>query len=264
MYLVRKVKKCFCGLNPSLYGDYCDYDEAEKRSGTYDDEAIVHKVLEATQLVISGIKAYERDGVCFEHLEINYNLLYYFEKIYIQDGELNVCDFGGALGSTYWQHKKSFFDEIQVSWNIVEQGKFVDCGKKYIKDEHLKFYFNVNEINTNINCVLFSSVLQYFENFNFIKIIINYLHPEYIIFERTPVSIRKRILIEDVSEPIYNSKRPYVCNKEEELVGFIQGNGYDLIDSWDSLVDPKIRLGKQLIELKSFVFKKCDFTMLTS
>ena len=101
-----------------------------------------------------------------------------------------------------------------------------------------------------------SSVIQYFEDMDFVENVIKTLNSNYIIFERTPVSSRKRIMIEDVAEPIYNSRRPYVCNKEQDLIRMVEKNGYCLIDCWNSFVDPSIRVGIQKIELKSFVFKK--------
>ena len=81
-------------------------------------------------------------------------------------GVLNVLDFGGALGSSYFQNRKFLVGLPRVSWNVVEQPHFVDAGRVYIQDETLRFYKDLDEclIQTSPNVIILSSVLQYIQN----------------------------------------------------------------------------------------------------
>lgn len=61
-----------------------------------------------------------------------------------QEGNrLNLINFGGSLGSSYFQNRKFLLHLKELKWNIVEQKKMVECGKKYFENEHLNFYYNL-------------------------------------------------------------------------------------------------------------------------
>lgn len=77
----------------------------------------------------------------------------------------NLVDFGGSQGSTYYQNRKFLREIDEVSWNIVEQNKFVECGKQYFEDNHLRFYYSIEDCmkNHDVNTIILSSVLQYIE-----------------------------------------------------------------------------------------------------
>ena len=131
----------------------------------------------------------ERDSLIFDHIEYSYPLLSGLLWIAgINKGRLNVLDFGGSLGSTYFQNKY-FLDSIpQVNWCIVEQPDFVRTGTELFADERLHFFDSIESCISayDINLVLLSSVLQYLEKpYELIENIIS-KHPEFIIIDRTP------------------------------------------------------------------------------
>ena len=71
------------------------------------------------------------------------------EAALMNEGRLNVLDFGGALGSSYYQNLK-FLEEVkQITWNIIEQEKFVECGKKEFETEELRFFYNIEDASQN-------------------------------------------------------------------------------------------------------------------
>lgn len=242
-------------------GDYDNYSDAEKKCSGYETDIILQKVLKSTLMVKNNECAYERDGVAFFDKDINYNLMMYLYLINQRDGQLHICDFGGALGSTYWQHKDMLAEMRKVEWNVVEQRNFVQCGKEKLENDVLHFFYNVEELLSSKgkqNVVILSSVLQYFPEKNVVLDWISELNAKYIIVERNPVGIRKRITIETVHEPIYESTRPYVCMDEKEFIQNFNHRGYKLLDSWKSLVDSDLYLGNEIYKLKSFVFVKND------
>ena len=73
-------------------------------------------------------------------------------------GVLSVLDFGGSLGSTYYQNKK-FLDSLDdVSWNIVEQKHFVDAGKEDFEDERLRFSYDIESCVVKKNQIFYHSL----------------------------------------------------------------------------------------------------------
>ena len=77
------------------YGDYRTFEEAKKDCEGYDGKAIFEKVSQSTMAVLQGKAVYERDGFLFYEKSVNYNLMMYLYQLYIEDGFINVCDWGG-------------------------------------------------------------------------------------------------------------------------------------------------------------------------
>jgi putative methyltransferase (TIGR04325 family) len=123
-------------------GNYASWNEAKKNSSGYEANNIVLKVQQAINKVKSGEMAYERDSVVFDKIVYSWPILSGLLWVAnLNGGKLHVCDFGGSLGSTYFQNK-NFLNSIQfMRWNIVEQKNFVDTGKKYFEDKTLQYYF---------------------------------------------------------------------------------------------------------------------------
>lgn len=256
-YLGKKAGKTVVGYS----GDYKSFEDAEKASkmhniaGGYDADAIFNKVKESTLKVINGEAVFERDSFLFYNKQINYNLMMYLYKLCIKDDRLNVLDFGGALGSTYWQHR-SELNEINAKWTITEQGHFVAYGHENLETENLKFASN-NDLENQwqeFNVLLCSSSLQYIKDADSL---INFFCEKgikNIIIERTPVSNHKRFWIETVHEPIYEAVYPCCVFEEQDFINKFTSRGYKLVDSWKSLVDGDVETDKGIVEFKSFVF----------
>jgi putative methyltransferase (TIGR04325 family) len=147
-------------------GDFRNWTEARAASGGYDDKAIVQKVLAATLEVRAGRAAFERDGVCFFSVEGDRPLLESLRYIvHASRGRLRVLDFGGSLGSTYWRHRTFLPQGDGLQWHVVEQGAFVEAGRRYLADTPLKFHHNVQaaQAQGEHDVLLCSCVLQYLE-----------------------------------------------------------------------------------------------------
>lgn len=146
-------------------GDFASWNEARAASKGYDDASIHDVVREAARAARDGRAAFERDGVAFAKAEyvwpVAAALLAEAAK---QKGRLHVLDFGGSLGSFYYQHR-SLFRGIEVRWAIVEQPAFVATGNREFADERLSFHSSINDACGAVNpsVVLFSSVLNYVE-----------------------------------------------------------------------------------------------------
>ena len=221
------------------HGDYKSWDEAKNRSTGYKSDTILQTVRNSLLKVKNGEAVYERDGVLFEEIQYSWPLLaglmFCSAKM---GGVLKVCDFGGSLGSTYYQNKK-FLDRFSdVSWSVVEQKRFVDIGKKDFQNERLKFFYTVDECveNESPNVLLLSSVLQYIENpYELLDDILKN-NFEYILIDRTPFSTTdEKITLQLVPPSIYEASYPCRFFDENELLDYFKQKKYRIIESFEAL-----------------------------
>ena len=219
------------------YGNFKSWQEAARKSIGYSSDNILEKVKESLLKVKNGEAVYERDSAIFDEIEYSWEVLSGLMWIAAQNkGELNIIDFGGSLGSTYYQNK-TFLDKLQsVRWNIVEQPNFVEEGKRSFEDDSLRFYFSVDECiessgNNKNQCILFSGVLPYLEEpYSILEDVIQKRF-EYIIIDRTGFTPnnKTRLTVQKVPSKIYNAIYPCWFFCENELLSFFEKNGYELI-----------------------------------
>jgi putative methyltransferase (TIGR04325 family) len=146
------------------FGNYATWKEASALCAGYDQENILQKTKQALLLVKNGEAVYERDSVIFSESKYPYPLLtYLLDEARHKKRPLNVLDFGGSLGSTYYQIKEFLSPEVCSSWNIIEQQHYIDCGKEFFEDDVLKFHYSISECLrfAKIDFVVLSSVVQY-------------------------------------------------------------------------------------------------------
>ncbi|MBF0300838.1 MAG: methyltransferase, TIGR04325 family, partial [Oligoflexia bacterium] len=171
------------------------WTEALKQSKGYDSPIIFEKVRESAHKVINGETSFERDSVCFKNP--NYNWFIVSSLLWIStknNNSLNLLDYGGSLGSTFYQHRTLLTNINSIKWNIVEQTNFVTEGKKNFSDGILFFYETLEEgLKAGLsNSVLFSSSIQYLEKpFEILKRVFD-SGIENIIIHKTPFFIENR------------------------------------------------------------------------
>lgn len=214
-------------------GEYFNWYEAEKNTTGYDAEDVFHKVKHSALKVKSGEAVFERDGVVFNHIQYSWPLLATLMYVALKNkGALRVLDFGGSLGSTYYQNKKFLSGLKEVSWNIVEQKHFVDEGNKNFSDNCLSFFNSAKEC-LNIqkpNVLLFSSVIQYLEHpYKTLNDILDYDF-DVVFFDRTPFTVNKKsfITLQKVPEEIYKASYPCWIFNEVEFINFFSKKGYEV------------------------------------
>ena len=243
------------------YGNFKTWQEAQNKSAGYETEAIIEKVASSLLKVKNGEAVYERDSVLFDKIEYSWELLATLMWVAAQnEGVLNLIDFGGSLGSTYYQNKKILDKLNQVSWNIVEQPIFVKVGIESFQNETLKFYHSMNdccsEHNKRIDVILFSGVLQYVETpFDFLKEAFGF-GIKYIIVDRTGFTLnnKQRITIQKVPLRIYDATYPCRFFSEKEFLAFFENNNYELVADFDALDIVNVPS-----KYKGFIFQLKDF-----
>lgn len=240
------------------FGNYKSWQEAMKDSTGYDNPIILEKVKNAILKVKSGEAVYERDSVLFDKIEYSYPLLAYL--LYIasaNNNKLNVVDFGGSLGSTYFQCRKFMNHLKQLKWSIVEQKHFVACGQQLFEDDVLTFYDTFGECYRaeNPNVVLLSGVLQCLENPYGVLSEIMSCGVEYLVFDRTPfIDQSDRITVQIVPPEIYESVYPIWFFNHELFHRFFDGK-YELLDETDSFEEAQLEDGVHS-KSKVMIFRK--------
>jgi putative methyltransferase (TIGR04325 family) len=224
-----------------LSGHYKCWDDAVAECKGYHQSIISEKTLASALEVKNGSKPFERDSVLFDRIIYSWPILASLNWAAAQDsGKLRVLDFGGALGTSYFQNKK-FIDYLcEVCWHIVEQPNLAELGNKYLKDEHLSFSSNIGDAFRFFcpNFVLLSSVLQYVEDpFDLIAKLSNRDVPV-IALDRTPfLNEDQKTFIQKQSVPsqIYSASYPCYVFNENEIISAFRNYGYQLVESFHSL-----------------------------
>lgn len=220
-------------------GNYTTWAEAQIHCSGYDSDIILEKVKNALLKVKNSEATYERDSVLFDEIKYSFGLLAGLQMAALEnDHKLCVLDFGGSLGSSYYQNKEILSSIKELRWCIVEQPHFIDCGRANFQDDQLKFYYTIEECvyNNKPNVLLLSSVLQYLEKpSDWIEKFIALGIP-YIILDRTAfVENEKDILtVQNVPKNIYSASYPCWFFNENKLLKKFQTH-YHLVYSFDAL-----------------------------
>jgi len=92
-----------------FWGNYPDWEAAKKASAGYDSEIILKKVTDALLKVKDGEASGERDSVLFDKVQYSWPLLAGLLWIASRNNNrLTLLDFGGSLGTSYFQNKLFF------------------------------------------------------------------------------------------------------------------------------------------------------------
>lgn len=216
-----------------FFGDYSSFSEALRKANGYAQSNILDATIQATLKVKVGEVAFERDSVTFDHVEYSFPMLAALQKVGIEFGFLNVLDFGGALGSHYFQNR-TFLSPIRIKkWTVVEQPHYVEAGNLQIADGTLGFAYSIDDVK-DANVLILSSVVQYLEEpYAWIQRLLE-KNIEYVIVDRTAfnMELRDRLTLQVVSPSIYEASYPaWFLNKEKFLTCFLPT--YDVMLEWD-------------------------------
>jgi putative methyltransferase (TIGR04325 family) len=237
--IVWRGAKRFRGCGTRFEGNFLNWQDASSNCHGYDAKFILDKVLESTLKVKRGEAASERDSVLFEEVEYTWPVAAGLMWAAAQSGgTLDVLDFGGALGSSYFQNRVFGSALASVRWSVVEQPHYVSVGNKYIADDCLRFYDSVEQclLERQPNVVLLSSVLQYLPDPFKITQLVNAIQAKVIILDRTIVnrSANSKIHVQIVPPSIYAASYPCWSLSEPMLINAFKPK-YNLLSKFSSL-----------------------------
>jgi putative methyltransferase (TIGR04325 family) len=241
-------------------GDYGSWAEARAASAGYDLPSILEKQIAAASQVRDGKAPYERDTVVFSEIEHSFPLLAALLHVAGTDGNrLSVVDFGGALGSSYYQNRALLAHLAGLRWSIVEQPHFVDAGRRMFEDGSLRFYDSIEHCMTaeRPNVLLVSSVLQYLEAPLAFATGLAGLGIPHLVIDRTPMTREAptRLTVQHVPPSIYPASYPCWIFNEAELRSVFAG-AWDTVYPFDAHVGTVIDLGDAKARYGGFFLRR--------
>jgi len=224
--------------NVYFEGSYANWKDAQKAAAGYNSPLILEKAVSAMRLVREGKAKYERDTVLFDQVQISYPLLsWLLYAASCTSGRLSVMDFGGALGSSYYQNRTLFDHLSELRWGVVEQENFVSAGIAEFQTDALRFFYSPDECISVLqpNFLLLSSVLQYIER---PLDLLGYLLAKnipYVLIDRTMAHRlgQDRLAVQHVPDWIYKASYPVWFLDAVKLEQCFEQHGYEVIDTFD-------------------------------
>lgn len=192
-----------------------NWKAAREQSTGYDEQVIVEQVAQATQAVLAGRAAFERDGVMFTEPEYRWPIAYALQRAARMPsvqarGQLRIIDMGGSLGSVYWQHR-SLLPDVDISWTVIEQPAFVAAGRA-LRTNEVEFAESIGDLSPDASAdvALFSSVLQYLEDPWTVLREVTALGVNQLVIDRTPFHDGSPDIatVQHVPEHIYAASYP--------------------------------------------------------
>ena len=234
-------------------GDYASWGAALADSAGYDTPVIVERARTAALAVKRGEAVWERDTVLFDHIDYSWALLSGLMWVAARLGRLHVIDFGGALGSSYFQNASFLRGLPDVKWTVVEQPAFVEVGNRDIADDRLRFAPSMADCAGDI--VIFSSVLEYLEDPH---ALVRALDPKikFVIVDLTPMhdGDRDRLTVQTVPATIYPASYPcWMLSRAKLLQSF---SAFDVVAEFDAHVGRDVKVDDLHAGYRGFILER--------
>jgi putative methyltransferase (TIGR04325 family) len=222
-------------------GNYPDWAAASAASTGYDAADILLKVRDAVRKVRDGDAACERDSVLFADPQYPFPVLAALLRVaHASGGRLSVLDFGGSLGSSYFQCREFLRAVRELHWSVVEQEGFVRCGREEFQNEVLRFDFSIAEscAASGRNAALLSGVLQYVPDPYAVLTEIAAAGIPHIIVDRLATSVldADHIAVQHVPASIYKASYPIRIFGRNSIAQALYGQ-YRVVADFDSTWD---------------------------
>jgi putative methyltransferase (TIGR04325 family) len=241
-------------------GDFTDWQSATAAAKGYEAGNILDIQRQSMRKVRDGQAIYERDSVVFDEIEYFFPTLTALLNIAGCNGNrLSVLDFGGALGSSYYQNRGMLSHLSSLRWHVVEQPHFVAAGQAEFENGQLRFFPTLAEswAAQRPDVVLLSSVLQYLEKPLDLLLEIMDRAPPFILVDRTPVldQGRERIVVQTVPPSIYPAS--YACRLfEPGSIEAALAPHYDLRYGFQAHVGTTIQVDDAVAHYRGFFFQR--------
>lgn len=227
---------------PGFHGDYASWEDARRASQGYDDGAILEKTRVASAAARDDESVFERDSVLLPRPERPYPLLACLLAAALKaGGRLSVLDFGGSLGSTYFQCRPFLSGIDHLRWAVVEQSHYVAVGRREFTSDVLTFHDTPEEAHAAIrpDLLLLASVLPYVSEPHATLARLLSLRIPSIVVDRTPFlgSDRDRLTVQVVPPEIYPASYPAWFFGQTRLLSTFDRAGYRVAEEWPCVDD---------------------------
>ena len=221
-------------------GDYTDWEIASAEADGYDNDALIETIRRSAKEVMEGRAGWERDGVVFDAPLPAWPVSAALARTAAaNEGRLHVLDYGGALGTTYLQHRAFLEGALDLHWTVVEQAKLAKIGAREFSTERLRFFETLDEAQSDgpYHVVFFGCVLPYLEHpFETLEAVMDKTFGQpAILLDRTPVidGGRDRLTVQRVPVTIHPASYPAWFFSESKLLRFFQHHDYRLASRYE-------------------------------
>ncbi|WP_430446969.1 MAG: methyltransferase, TIGR04325 family [Pseudomonas piscis] len=243
--------RAISGARFGFKGDYSSWQDAENecRNG-YAAAPIFNSVTQAALKVKSGEFFCERDSVLFDSPQYSWESLACLMHVAARSsGRLNVLDFGGSLGSSYFNNRR-FLAGLSVNWSVVEQEHFVSFGAEHLEDHILHFDKTIDDSVSSHqpDVILLSSVLHYLpEPYDWLNRLLAVGSP-FILIDRTPTGRTGRdvIKVQKVHPSIYTASYPCRILDMQKLLNTLENHNYRILETFPTKIDGHIKGGEYI------------------
>ncbi len=225
---------------PVFSGNYPSWEIAAAECGGYDTDKIFTKIKDAVIAVRDGHAAFERDSVLFEKPEYRWEALAALLWQAARDrGELRVLDFGGSLGSVYFQSRTYLTDLPAIRWGVVEQAHYVDFGNRELSSDVLQFFQEI-ELGLDAirpNAAFFGASLQYLPApFEILERILSH-RVSSVVFDKLALldGAADRLTIQRVPKHSYEASYPAWFFSEVHFLERMKSAGYKCVSEWKNI-----------------------------
>lgn len=241
-------------------GVYHSWREACSGTKGYQDEIMFEQTRNAHRKAIHAEAISKKDNEYFSKKSYSWPIV--FGLLWIaanKNNRLNIIDFGGSLGVTYFQ-SKYFINHIKkIKWSIVEQKHLVRSGNKEFADGNLHFYDSLASClkKGKPHAILLSGVLHCLANPYRLLAQIKKHRIEYILIDRMPFLLNggKDIVTKQYThKPIYESSAPSWFFNLDKFLSFLRPQ-YTLIKEFIALEGIRKTHTPRKIVFKGFIFK---------
>jgi putative methyltransferase (TIGR04325 family) len=224
----------------ALVGPFPTWADAVAGAGSYDEPSILEQVARSVLAVRDGKAVYERDSVLFDRIQYAWaTLAAVLWGASMAGGSLRVLDFGGSLGSTFFQNRRFLNQLREIRWGVVEQAAFVELGRRELQDDRLQFFATIAEAAQSLkpNIVLLSGSLQFMPEPAAVLAELRAIPSvDVIVLDRTTFWDGDHDLpvVETVPPDIYTASYPCWILSERNLLETMAG-GWQLVEEFPAL-----------------------------
>jgi putative methyltransferase (TIGR04325 family) len=148
-------------------GPFRSWEEAAQNSDGWDAAVITSKTLDVSLKLRDGQVEYQQDTVIYKSIRYSSTIVaFLLLSLERHKDKLNLVDFGGSLGTNYYQNRKLLrqLTQTPVAWNIVELPVIAKLGAEHFAEANLRFFSSLDQLESQLGVVppafLFSGSLQ--------------------------------------------------------------------------------------------------------
>jgi putative methyltransferase (TIGR04325 family) len=219
-----------------LEGPFPSWEVAASHSDGWDSPALTEKALDAALKVRDSIAEYQQDSVIMEHIVYSSVILVFLILSLAKQKEgIRIIDFGGGLGTNYYQNRKILRRLTTVDWRVVERPIFTELGLKHLQTHELSFSASLDEALSRApatDALLFSGSLQCVENPFELLDRAAAAGIETLALDRVIVGPgdTHALFVQRPDPTIYPASIPCWCFSRSALIATIEAKGFSLLE----------------------------------